>query len=322
MKQPQHPLKTTKLSDRALRVASRFLLLLMVLCTLMAAFVGFHIVTAHAAYAAEPEVVHLCTKPRGSVYLANMESGVPVCKRGHTLRTLNTVGPQGDIGPIGPQGIPGDTGAMGPQGPTGLQGEKGDQGIQGEVGPVGATGPQGEQGVTGAQGPRGFDGVAGATGAKGDPGRNGPSPRLVDGNGQDLGYLVNYTLGTSYYWYLVVSPLNGLLATYGLNYSTSIFAYDSEWNYMYYAGPGCTGAAHRRIEYGRLDLHSVMSNVNVNRHFVYEGARAVELTSRSWYEAGKCTTFSGVETHVSYPLTDVPAPYLTLPIYPPSIVMQ
>jgi hypothetical protein len=74
---------------------------------------------------------------------------------------------------VNQQGIPGVTGPQGSAGP------KGDTGPQGSAGPKGDTGDTGSQGINGATGSPGARGVA------------GPSLRVVDGNGNDMGQFIS-----------------------------------------------------------------------------------------------------------------------------------
>jgi hypothetical protein len=115
-------------------------------------------------------------------------------------------GPQGLTGPQGPVGPQGPAGMQGPAGPQGAKGDKGDPGTAGPAGSTGPQGPQGPQGTTGPMGPQGFSGTNGSTGpqgpqgpagATGPQGATGPSGaagvpglsiRVIDRDGQELGF--------------------------------------------------------------------------------------------------------------------------------------
>lgn len=96
-------------------------------------FQGWDIVMAQSAQ------ISMCADKDGDVYLIGTKFENKKCKKGDTLLTWNTVGPQG---PQGPKGDKGDQGLAGPQGP------KGDDGTDGANGTDGEDGVDGKDGVS------------------------------------------------------------------------------------------------------------------------------------------------------------------------------
>ena len=117
------------------------------------------------------------------------------------------IGPQGDPGLIGPVG---QQGSMGPEGSVGLQG---------------SVGPQGSQGLTGQQG---------FTGPQGLIGPRGPSLKVVDNNGFEVGYVTLAVIGTLH----IFDPNINKIIRY--NYYTAK-ANVGETNILYYISTDCSG---------------------------------------------------------------------------------
>ena len=152
----------------------------------------------------------------GSTLDADMVDGM------HASELAGVPGPEGPMGPEGPQGIEGPQGPQGIQGPIGLTGP---QGIRGEQGPIGPQGPQGIQGDPGPQGPQGEQGEQGPQGIQGPEGPiglTGPSLKVVDANGEEVGYLLDFNTGYNESWVTVFNTelnfafsinFNGLLKT-------------------------------------------------------------------------------------------------------------
>ena len=110
--------------------------------------------------------VEICVKRSGFVYVIGEGFRRQDCTRNDRLITINTEGVQG------PKGDKGDTGDEGPQGDPGAQGEQGIQGEPGNDGQPGTAGEPGQDGQPGEQGPA------------------GPSLKVIDDNGVEVGYLV------------------------------------------------------------------------------------------------------------------------------------
>jgi hypothetical protein len=103
----------------------------------------------------------LCVGSEGQYRIKELTGA---CKPKDSEITLK--GEAGSIGPIGPQGLKGDPGVQGPAGPAGPQGVKGD---------TGAAGPQGAQGN------------------KGDKGDKGDAAKVIAGDVDGSGKILNGT---------------------------------------------------------------------------------------------------------------------------------
>ncbi len=80
------------------------------------------------------------------------------------LISLDSQGPQGDLGP---QGVAGLAGPQGAKGESGGQGPKGPQGLSGQKGAIGTAGPKGDRGNTGPPGPAGRGCTSGSCSGRG-----------------------------------------------------------------------------------------------------------------------------------------------------------
>ncbi|TSW35243.1 Collagen alpha-2(VI) chain [Bagarius yarrelli] len=93
----------------------------------------------------------------------------------HSVKCLQTPGPQGPVGPRGQKGAKGEGGTVGPKGDRGHPGDPGIEGPIGYPGPKGEQGFKGEKGVGGISGRNGTDGQKGKIGRTGSPGCKGES---------------------------------------------------------------------------------------------------------------------------------------------------
>ena len=87
---------------------------------------------------AEGEMITVCVKSNGAVYVIGEGFRRANCKNNDQLLSWNVGGVPG------PQGAQGEQGVPGPQGPQGEAGETGATGAQGVEGPIGSQGPAGE----------------------------------------------------------------------------------------------------------------------------------------------------------------------------------
>jgi hypothetical protein len=90
----------------------------------------------------------------------------------------------------GPQGVQGDPGA------TGLNGEPGADGLDGQPGADGLNGVNGLDGANGADGADGANGTNGVDGEPGPAGPPGPSLRVFDALGAEIGWLAQWNSGS------------------------------------------------------------------------------------------------------------------------------
>jgi hypothetical protein len=90
----------------------------------------------------------------------------------------------------GPQGVQGEPGA------DGLDGEPGADGLDGEPGADGLNGVNGLDGANGADGADGANGTNGVDGEPGPAGPPGPSLRVFDALGAEIGWLAQWNSGS------------------------------------------------------------------------------------------------------------------------------
>lgn len=206
-----------------------------------------------------------------------------------------TPGPQGPAGPQGPKGDKGDTGLQGPQGNVGPKGEPGDQGVSGPQGPKGEQGEPGAKGDTGAQGPQGPTGMAST------------SLHLFDGNGQDLGILVDVDFDSSantnyYYTYL---PTVGAITKFTVPGGHEGFRLNRT---LYFSEIDCTGTPYI-ADLSAFDPNKLFKVVFDNKQNYFKGTAdyGAPRTSRS-YVTTYNTCNSGQERRHFYQLEQVVVP--------------
>ncbi len=156
-------------------------------------------------------------------------------------------GDKGDVGPQGPAGSnTGTQGPQGPQGPQGLKGDKGDTGAQGPMGPQGLPGTPGTNGTNGsngAPGAQGPQGPQGPQGAQGPAGVGGLSVRVLDKNGNELGFPIPWRGGNGAAEMAILLHRDNPAATFPEGWVIS----ETSPGPIYYSGPDCTGTPMFRM---------------------------------------------------------------------------
>lgn len=164
-------------------------------------------------------------------------------------------------GPQGEQGIPGEQGLPGLQGEQGFAGE---QGAQGEIGPQGEQGPQGEVGPA------------------------GPSLKVVDANGQFVGWLMDWAQ-TSIVATFEPEPAPGR-RTQRYLHDASLFVDIPEIGNLWYESDDCTGTP--LIQHIKNPYESLRYNPYLDTYYIVPGYeyiyRDVRTRSTRNYSSGSC----------------------------------
>jgi hypothetical protein len=177
---------------------------------------------------------------------------------------------------------------QGPQGEKGEKGDKGDKGDQGVSGPIGPQGPQGPAGVGEKQ------------------------LHLYDGNGQDLGLLINVEHENS-----DIIEFQTYIKSVGMFFSFNLhdnFLEPLDSQIIYYSGTNCIGTPYRNGYVAPMGTVGGLNRFFKTKEFLPNSKVSI---SSSLNKDGSCTNFDGAGMFsFKIALEEVEPPF-TLPLVGP-----
>jgi hypothetical protein len=171
----------------------------------------------------------------------------------------------------------------------------------------GPQGPKGDKGDTGNTGLVGSQGIQGVKGDKGDAGNAGKSLRVVDANGNEVGYLLSTPLPFGVGSTMEVFNSNlGVILSYS-QYSGSIDGGGIDREYLIYQSDNCSGDSYannlnhpyRLVVNGpREEAHYFKADgyTDLAENFVY-GSKRHGVTATSTCETVTGTTPFAIKVH-------------------------
>lgn len=230
-------------------------------------------------------------------------------------------------------------------GPQGQQGENGDQGLQGEPGIRGETGKDGQSGEDGINcwdlnGNRiddpeedvngdgkinildckGEKGGKGDVGEQGIPGINGKSFRLVDGNNQDLGILLDAEITIEEWFTTYFADDNLIMRFYAEPRYSRATAVFGGGGMLYFKEANCQGDIY---DAESVAIHKIVKHFK-SKYYKAANSNFENITSYSQYypSPGYCENLPYGVARKGQLLTEITLPFSEPLAYPLDIINQ